>query len=212
MRKCENTLNSSKGITLIALVVTIIILIILSGISISMLTGQNGILTRAAEAKEKTEKAQAEEQSTLSELESQMNNYQDDGFDKEKGVNRPQLASGMTRVMFTDPTSSSNGTIIKDGESGWSTDWYDYNSQKWANVMTKDGSMWVWIPRYAYIINENKSMDIKFLVGTTNKWYDPKTNKTEDLPAGYKIHPCFQNGTKTGYQNGEWKAEMGCKI
>ena len=45
-----------------------------------------------------------------------MNNYQDDGFDKEKGVNRPQLASGMTRVMFTDPTSSSNGTIIKDGE------------------------------------------------------------------------------------------------
>ena len=62
MRKCENTLNSSKGITLIALVVTIIILIILSGISISMLTGQNGILTRAAEAKEKTEKAQAEEQ------------------------------------------------------------------------------------------------------------------------------------------------------
>ena len=43
MRKCENTLNSSKGITLIALVVTIIILIILAGISISMLTGQNGI-------------------------------------------------------------------------------------------------------------------------------------------------------------------------
>ena len=38
MRKCENTLNSSKGITLIALVVTIIILIILAGISISMLT------------------------------------------------------------------------------------------------------------------------------------------------------------------------------
>ena len=208
MRKCENTLNSSKGITLIALVVTIIILIILAGISISMLTGQNGILTRAAEAKEKTEKAQAEEQSALSELESQMNNYQDDGFDKEKEVNRPQLASGMTRVMFTDPTSSSNGTIIKDGESGWSTDWYDYNSQKWANVMTKDGSMWVWIPRYAYIINADKSMDIKFLVGTTNKWYDPKTNKTEDLPAGYKIHPCFQNGTKTGYQNGEWKAEI----
>ncbi len=208
MRKCENTLNSSKGITLIALVVTIIILIILAGISISMLTGQNGILTRAAEAKEKTEKAQAEEQSALSELESQMNNYQDDGFDKEKGVNRPQLASGMTRVMFTNPTSSSNGEIIKDGENGWSTDWYDYNSQKWANVMTKDGSMWVWIPRYAYIINADKSMDIKFLVGTTNKWYNQETKKTEDLPEGYKVHPCFQNGSKTGYQNGEWKAEI----
>ena len=44
-----------KGITLIALVVTIIILIILAGISISVLTGQNGILNRAIEAKEKTE-------------------------------------------------------------------------------------------------------------------------------------------------------------
>ena len=37
--------NRSKGITLIALVVTIIVLLILAGISISMLTGQNGILT-----------------------------------------------------------------------------------------------------------------------------------------------------------------------
>ena len=45
--------RKDKGITLIALVVTIIILIILAGISISTLTGQIGILTRAAEAKEK---------------------------------------------------------------------------------------------------------------------------------------------------------------
>ena len=41
----------NKGITLIALVVTIIVLLILAGISISMLTGQNGILNRASEAK-----------------------------------------------------------------------------------------------------------------------------------------------------------------
>ena len=45
--------KKNGGITLIALVVTIIVLIILAGVSISMLTGQNGILTRAAKAKEK---------------------------------------------------------------------------------------------------------------------------------------------------------------
>ena len=39
--------NENKGITLIALVVTIIVLLILAGISVSMLTGQNGILNRA---------------------------------------------------------------------------------------------------------------------------------------------------------------------
>lgn len=42
--------NNQKGITLIALVVTIIVLLILAGVSIAMLTGQNGILNRASEA------------------------------------------------------------------------------------------------------------------------------------------------------------------
>ena len=48
----------NSGITLIALVVTIIVLLILAGVSIMMLTGDNGILTRAGEAKERTERAQ----------------------------------------------------------------------------------------------------------------------------------------------------------
>ena len=65
----KHKLKKNKGITLIALVVTIIVLLILAGISISMLTGQNGILKRAAEAKEKTKQSQAEELSALSKLE-----------------------------------------------------------------------------------------------------------------------------------------------
>ena len=52
----------NKGITLIALVVTIIVLLILAGVSINMLTGQNGILNRAAEAKDKTTDAQNQEE------------------------------------------------------------------------------------------------------------------------------------------------------
>ena len=57
------------GITLIALVLTIIVLLILTGISISMLTGENGILNKAIEAKEKTEKSQKEEQAELATIE-----------------------------------------------------------------------------------------------------------------------------------------------
>lgn len=53
--------KGQKGITLIALVVTIIVLIILAGISIIMLMGQNGILSRAVDAKEKTGITQEEE-------------------------------------------------------------------------------------------------------------------------------------------------------
>ena len=62
----KETLKRNKGITLIALVVTIIVLLILAGISITMLTGQNGILNRAAEAKEKTGATQTEETVKLS--------------------------------------------------------------------------------------------------------------------------------------------------
>lgn len=45
----------NKGITLIALVITIIVLLILAGVTIATLTGDNGILTKANKAKETTE-------------------------------------------------------------------------------------------------------------------------------------------------------------
>ena len=51
----KNKLKERKGITLIALVITIIVLLILAGVSIAMLTGDNGILTQANNAKKETE-------------------------------------------------------------------------------------------------------------------------------------------------------------
>ena len=58
MKKNKKVLKRKEtGITLIALVITIIVLLILAGVSIAMLTGDNGILTQAQNAKEKTEKA-----------------------------------------------------------------------------------------------------------------------------------------------------------
>ena len=71
----RDTLRRNKGITLIALVVTIIVLLILAGISIAMLTGQNGILNRAAEAKEKTRVAQEDENEKLQGYEKIINQY-----------------------------------------------------------------------------------------------------------------------------------------
>ena len=58
-------LKERKGITLIALVITIIVLLILAGVSIAMLTGQNGILTQAQSAKTTTEDKSAEEKIKL---------------------------------------------------------------------------------------------------------------------------------------------------
>ena len=61
----EEQMKKTKGITLIALVVTIIVLLILAGVSISMLTGENGILNQAQNAKNKTEEAERNEKLDL---------------------------------------------------------------------------------------------------------------------------------------------------
>ena len=57
--------SNQTGITLIALVITIIVLLILAGVSIGMLTGDNGIITNAQESKISTELAEYKEQLEL---------------------------------------------------------------------------------------------------------------------------------------------------
>ena len=51
-------MRKEKGITLIALVITIIVLLILAGVTIAMLTGDNGILTKTNQAKTSTTKGE----------------------------------------------------------------------------------------------------------------------------------------------------------
>ena len=65
----NNNFKNMKGITLIALVITIIVLLILAGVSIAMLTGQNGILTQAQNSKQVTEEAAEQEKRKLSQAE-----------------------------------------------------------------------------------------------------------------------------------------------
>ena len=77
-------LKQVKGITLIALVITIIILIILAGVTIAMLTGDNGILSQATKAMDETEKAEKNEMSDLASMESLINEYQNN-------INIPQV-------------------------------------------------------------------------------------------------------------------------
>ena len=73
--------RKQTGITLIALVITVIVLLILAGVTIAALSGDNGILTRAKEAQEKTEQAQKDEEKILSEMENMLENVNLDNVD-----------------------------------------------------------------------------------------------------------------------------------
>ena len=60
-RNIKQLIKTSNGITLIALVITIIVLLILAAVSVVTLTGENGILRQAGNAKEETRGASVEE-------------------------------------------------------------------------------------------------------------------------------------------------------
>ena len=214
--------KEQKGITLVALVVTIIVLIILAGVSIGMLVGENGIITQAQKAKENTELAQAEEEKQMSELIGILEEATGGGYNTEKKVNAPRLTAGMTPIKFTEPTDSAKGTVVETTSED--AEWYEYGTEegkkKWANAQTEDGSMWVWIPRFAYRVdNTNKTFDIVFLVGTTDQYYDENgvlqtakrcTSEDElvDTTTGYTVHPAFTDETAINYRNGGWDKEI----
>ena len=218
--KTKEKLN--KGITLVALVVTIIILLILSGITISSLTN-TGLFENAKEAKNRTEDAQKQEQELLNQYEEELNRYTSPNERWDGTVNKPELMTGMSAIKFTDPTDSTEGTTVDTTSDD--KEWYNYEDKKWANVKTEDGSMWVWIPRYAYRIHkengvETQKFDIVFLNGLTDNYYDEngklqtaqrQTSENQTIVTNgdtYTVHPAFTNESSINYTNGGWNEEL----
>ena len=65
--------KKEKGITLVALVVTIVILLILAGISLSLVLGQQGLITKANQGRTNWANASAEERQILTNFETDVN-------------------------------------------------------------------------------------------------------------------------------------------
>ena len=101
--KQNKILKGSRGITLIALVITIIVLLILAAVSIATLTGDNGILTRASDSANKSKEAEEKERIVLAYNAAMADN---DG-------------KGVTQSYFeTELKKYDNGTTVEqDGEN-----------------------------------------------------------------------------------------------
>ena len=109
-------MTNNKGITLIALVITIIVLLILAGVSIAMLTGQNGILTQANSSKTATTKAEAVEKINLAlnAMKSEIYSQQVTNSSYAPATNATTADAAMITVLKKDfPTIS---TSEKDGD------------------------------------------------------------------------------------------------
>lgn len=229
-------MNTKNGITLISLVVTIIILIILTGIIISFLLGENGIIKKTEDAKDVYESAANDEQEKLNNIDKEIDNYINGNstygkYNKEKGINTPLLLTGITPFKYTFPTSYTMGetkSVTEDEINNHS--WYEYGTdsetKRWANVITKNSEdtitgYWIWIPRYAYKLNgDDKTVDIVFLVNDTDNYYDENgelqtaIRATQETPSpdtkgsNYVVHPAFTNESSINFVNGGWDKEL----
>ena len=168
-------LKKNRGITLIALVITIIVLLILAGVSIAMLTGQNGILTQAQNAKNRTEEAQAEEQNRLNEYENKINQYlkgEDPGDSDETVVDGVTIPKGFTHVSSLG-TTKEQGIVIEDGEQ---------NQYVWVPVTkNEDGT-----PTDPYQSTNGKlreGSDIEIQLGRYN--FNPSTGAPGSISSAY---------------------------
>ena len=107
--------RNNNGITLIALVITIIVLLILAAVSIATLTGENGILTRANEAKTETEEAKEDELRRLTALEAATNlentTHTDNSTGEEKTVTIP---AGFAVSQVEGENTIEDGLVIID--------------------------------------------------------------------------------------------------
>ena len=125
MKIIKKQTKNNNGITLIALVITIIVLLILAGVSIAMLTGENGILTQAQNARNKTEEAEEKERIQLAITEAQLGDegYQDLTEENLQKELDEEFGSGEVRVYpneknafsFIFQNKEANYRLEKDG-------------------------------------------------------------------------------------------------
>lgn len=132
--KKKKIMKGNKGITLVALVVTIIVLLILAGISLNLVLGQNGIISRTKDARNQTTEGQVNTEKAVNELTDTMEKYikeneKKENSETETGINKynigdevaytydvvsegyslPVSLSGFTK----DQTVSQSSTVLK---------------------------------------------------------------------------------------------------
>ena len=133
-------MNRSKnyGITLIALVITVIIMLIIAGVAISAISTGGVPFGKIQNVAGEYDNASRNEADELNKIIDMLNG------ETNAGANEPELVDGMKAVVFnTDGTTKTPAT---------NAEWYNYGNKQWANAETEDGSLWVWIPRFAYKI------------------------------------------------------------
>lgn len=214
MKKLKEELKyGKKGITLISLVVTIIVLLILAGVSIATLTGQNGILTQATKAKEETQQAKDEELRRLTALEAATNLETKTIIDKSTGKDVPvTIPAGFAVSQVEGENTVKDGLVVIDSkgnefvwipvENAIATDTTEANNNKSMALLNSSTKNYSGV-MYDFTVGEDNSITSN--VRTTN-YFEPRLSTWNDTDEtlskyGYASKEQFLETMQTEYNN-----------
>ena len=128
------------------MVVTIVVLLILAGISLNLVLGENGIITKAQEARDKTEQARINTEKSMNSLEQELSDYVnriDSGNEENGSVDYDPAADGVTipEGYYYVGGTKAKGIVISDNIA-------DKELDKGKEDVRRDlaGNQWVWVP------------------------------------------------------------------
>ena len=144
----DKFMKGNKGITLVALVVTIVVLLILAGISLNLVLGQNGIISRAQDARNQTAEGQVNTEKAVNALTDEMEDLISENENSGNGGNSGGGSSGSTVDGVPIPSgfvyvggTKASGLVISDAAA-------DKEKYKGQTTVGTDlqGNQFVWIP------------------------------------------------------------------
>ena len=162
VRKKEITRKTSlreKGITLIALIVTIIVLLILAGVTINSVVGTDGVIKKSKIAVNEYKKKSEEEEASLALLENEVDKYIPKNDDSEVDDVIIYTESGKTKILTKEtPVGTKIGTTAnisgKDGETGVNLDWYLFDVSDDGKTAYLVSTPTYWVPDETKVVSE----------------------------------------------------------
>ena len=138
--------KQERGITLVALVVTIVVLLILAGISLNLVLGQNGIISRAQDARNQTTEGQVNTEKAVNALTDEMEDLISENENSGNGGNSGGSQTTVENVVIPEGYyyvggTKAKGIVISDNVA-------DKELDKGKENVRRDlaGNQWVWVP------------------------------------------------------------------
>ena len=201
-KRTKEKIKTNKGITLIALVITIIVLLILAGVSIAMLTGENGILTQAQNAKNRTAEAEAQERADLEEQNALIENLVGGGTGSGGNLtlpSTPDTAPFLPEGATVTNNDLSTGVTIKDS-NGNEWVWIEVPKSIYTNATYNGGTAPTSSENYEKIesVMQEYAKDYRY-ANYEDTWYSEAQHGFK-TPEDYNNHK--NSMLKSVYENG----------